>query len=81
MRAASARPDHRLQIEADAIILGAGPAGLLCGTQINERGQSVLVLEAGADEWARVAVEGVGGAGRTRTASSLSTPPADSYGH
>lgn len=43
--------------EFDAIIIGAGIAGLTCADQLCRRGLNLLVLEAGAEAGGRIATD------------------------
>ena len=37
---------EREKLEADVLIIGAGPAGLSCGYRLSKAGRDVLILEA-----------------------------------
>src|SRR5580765_7496292 len=47
---------HGSRYDADVLILGAGPAGLSVGFELQQRGVSFLILEKGCvgDSWKRM---------------------------
>lgn len=58
--------------QVDVLIVGAGPAGLMCASTLSRAQISTVILESGGIHPDREAVEGLGGAGLYSDGSSRS---------